>query len=153
MQTLWQDLRFGVRMLFKRPAFTIIAVATLALGIGANTAIFSVINALLLRSLPYPDSDRLVMMSLKEPDGPVGNTGYATFLDWRDRSRSFEQMALIRSWSGALAGEGDAELINGLRVSANYFRLLGIAPALGREFRPEEDQQATRFVVMLSHRL
>jgi putative ABC transport system permease protein len=154
MQTLWQDLRYGARMLMKQPGFTLIAVITLALGIGANTAIFSVVNAVLLRPLPYRDSDRLVMLSTSEDkDGALGNAGYTTFVDWRERSRSFERMVVIRSWAGALTGQGEPEIIRGLRVSVDYFKLLGVSPALGRDFRVEEDRPDTRFVVVISHTL
>ncbi|MGH9831463.1 MAG: ABC transporter permease [Blastocatellia bacterium] len=151
MQTFWQDLRYGARMLLKNPGFTLIAVITLALGVGANTAIFSVVNALLLRPLPYADSDRLVMLSVNDTDGEVGNTGFTTFVDWRERSRSFERMALIRSWGGVMTGQGEPEMVEGMRVSADYFRMLGVAPLLGRDFKPEEDRPDTRFVIMLSH--
>jgi putative ABC transport system permease protein len=151
MQTLWQDLRYGARILWKRPGFTLIAVVTLALGIGANTAIFSVVNALLLRSLPYPDSDRLVMLSVNEDGGKVGNTGFTTFVDWRERSRSFERMALIRSWGGVVTGRDGPVMVEGMRVSADYFRLLGVSPMLGRDFKTEEDRPDARFVIMLSH--
>jgi putative ABC transport system permease protein len=153
MQTLWQDLRYGARMLLKKPGFTLIALITLALGIGANTAIFSVVNAVLLRPLPYHDSDRLVMLSTSEKDGALGNTGYETFVDWRERSRSFERMVAIRSWGGTLTGQGEPEVIQGLRVSSDYFKLLAAPPALGRDFRVEEDRPDTRFVVVISHSL
>lgn len=153
MHTLWQDLRFGARMLLKRPGFTLAAVITLALGIGANTAIFSVVNAVLLRPLPYPDSDRLVMLSTNETDGVLGNTGYTTFVDWSERSRAFEHLAVIRSWGGTLTGQGEPEVIEGLRVSANYFKLLGVSPALGRDFEIEEDRPVSRFVVIISQSL
>ncbi len=153
MQGLLQDLRYGARMSLKKPGVTLIALITLALGIGANTAIFSVVNAVLLRPLPYPDSDRLVMLSTSEKDGALGNTGYETFIDWRERSRSFERMSVIRSWGGPLTGQGEPEMIRGLRVSADYFKLLGVSPALGRDFLLEEDRPATRFVVVISHSL
>ncbi|MGH9842358.1 MAG: ABC transporter permease, partial [Blastocatellia bacterium] len=153
MRTLWQDLRYGARMLFKQPGFTLIAVLTLSLGIGATTAIFSVVNAVLLQSLPYRQSDRLVALSLNDNDGEFGNTGYATFVDWQARARSFDQLALIRSWGGTLTGQGDPENIQGLRVTPEYFKLLGVAPALGRDFRVEENRPDTRFVVILSHAL
>lgn len=151
MTTLLQDLRFGWRTLMKKPGFTLIAVLTLSLGIGASTAIFSVVSAVLLRPLPYADSDRLVMMSAANQAGPAGNAGFTTFVDWRARSRSFEQMAMIRSWGGTLTGEGEPEMVEGLRVSASYFQMLGVAPALGRDFRPEDDRPDTRFVVIISH--
>jgi len=150
METFLQDLRYGMRALLKRPGFTLIAVITIALGIGANTAIFSVVNALLLRSLPYADSNRLVTVGSSE-SGAINNTGYATFVDWRARSQSFEQMTIIRSWGGTATGQGDPEMVNGLRVSDGYFRMLGVGPALGRDFKAEEDRPDTRFVVMLSH--
>jgi putative ABC transport system permease protein len=154
MESLLQDLRYGARMLCKKLGFTLIAVITLALGIGANTAIFSVVNAVLLRPLPYRDSDRLAILSTnEEKEGVLGNTGYATFVDWRERSRSFERMVVIRSWSGVLTGQGEPEMIRGLRVSADYFKLLGVNPALGRDFRIEEDRPETRFVVVISHAL
>jgi predicted permease len=152
MQTFLQDVRYGIRSLLKRPGFTLIAVVTIALGIGANTAIFSVVNALLLRSLPYTDSDRLVMLSVIGDDsGKVGNTGFATFADWQERSQVFEQMALIRSWGGVITGQGEPEMVNGLRVTSEYFRMLSVSPMLGRDFKLEEDRPDTRFVLMLSH--
>jgi putative ABC transport system permease protein len=153
MQSFWQDLRYSARMLVKQPGFTVVAIITLALGIGANTAIFSVVNAVLLRPLPYPAAERLVKMSTNGLNGPDGNTGYTTFVDWRERSKSFEQLAVVRSWGGTLTGQGEPEVIAGMRVSASYFKLLGVAPALGRDFRAEEDRPDTRFVVMLSHAL
>ena len=153
LEILWQDIRYGVRQLRKNPGFTTVAVLTLALGIAANTAIFSVVNALLLQPLPYTDSDRLVMLSPKGTDVEVGNADFTTFVDWRERSRSFERMALITSWGGVLTGQGEPERVEGLRVSADYFRLLGVTPMLGRDFTPEEDRPDTWFVAMLSHDL
>ncbi|MBO0857334.1 MAG: ABC transporter permease, partial [Chloracidobacterium sp.] len=154
MRTLWQDLRYGARMLWKNPGFSAVAVITLALGVGANTAIFSVVNASLLRPLPYQDSDRLVVLSTNtNKDGALGNAGYTTFVDWRERSNSFERMVVIRSWGGVLTGQGEPEVVRGLRVSADYFKLLGVSPALGRDFRVEEDRPDKRFVVVISHAL
>jgi putative ABC transport system permease protein len=136
--------------LLKRPGFTLVAVVTIALGIGANTAIFTVVNALLLRPLPYVNSDRLALLGGSGKDGP-SNTGYATFLDWRERSRSFDQMAVIRPGGGTVTGQGEPEIVDGLRVSDGYFRMLGVRPALGRDFKVEEDRPANRFVVLLSY--
>jgi putative ABC transport system permease protein len=153
LENLVQDVRFGARQLRKNPGFTAVTVLTLALGIGANTAIFSVVNALLLRPLPYADSDRLVMLSINSKGGDGGDTDYPTFDDWRERSQSFERTAVVRSWGGVMTGQGEPEMVDGIRVSADYFRLLGVAPLLGRDFSPEEDRPDTRFVIMLSHAL
>jgi hypothetical protein len=104
LENLVQDVRFGARQLRKNPGFTAVAVLTLALGIGANTAIFSVVNASLLRPLPYADSDRLEMLSINSPGGDGGDTDFQTFVDWRERSQSFERMASVTSWGGVMTG-------------------------------------------------
>src|SRR6478672_1569893 len=153
MQELVQDIRYGFRMLRTRPGFTAIAVIALALGIGANTAIFSMIDSVLLRPLPYPQPGRLVMLEENEKDGKSSNTSYATTKDWRERSQSFENISAVRNWSITLTGEGEPEMLNGMRVSSNYFSLLAVKPVLGREFLPGEDTPATRRVVILSHGL
>ena len=145
-----RDIRYAARMLARAPGFASIAIVTLALGIGANSAIFSVVNAVLLRPLPYADPDRLVMIGQRARDGAAGNVGYTTFLDWRDRARAFETMALLRSWQPTLIGRGEPERIAAMRVSWNFFRLLGVAPAIGRDFRSDEDAPASSRVVMLS---
>ena len=147
---LARDVRYAARLLRRAPAFTAIALLTLALGIGANTAIFSVLNAVLLRPLPYADPGRLVMIGESGSAGAVGNVGYTTFLDWRERSRAFEEMALVRSWTPTLLANGQPERVNGLRVSANFFHMLGVAPALGRGFTAAEDTPAGWHVVLLS---
>ena len=152
MQTL-QDLRYGLRMLSNKPGFAAVAVLTLALGIGANTAIFSLINSVLLRPLPYPEPERLVMIEENEKDGKSSNTSFATTKDWRERSQSFENISAVRDWSITLTGEGEPEMLHGMRVSSNYFSVLAVKPALGREFLPEEDRPATRRVVVLSQGL
>jgi putative ABC transport system permease protein len=149
---LIQDTRYALRLLRRSPAFAAAAIVTLALGIGADTAIFSVLNAVLLRPLPYADPSRLVMIGELGTAG-AGNVGFTTFLDWRDRSHGFEDMALIRSWSATLVAGGEPERVAGMRVSSNYFRLLGIHPAIGRDFTPEEDTQAGWRVLVLSDRL
>ena len=143
-------MRYAARLLRRTPGFTAVALVTLALGIGANTAIFSVVNAVLLRPLPYASPERLVMIGDRGPDGAAGNVGYTTFLDWRDRSHAFEEMALIRSWSPTLIADGSPERIGGMRVSANFFHTLGVRPAIGRDFRADEDTPNGWRVVMLS---
>ena len=150
---LARDVRYAARLMRRTPGFTAVVLVTLALGIGANTAIFSVLNAVLLRPLPYADPDRLVMIGERGPDGSAGNVGYATFLDWRDRSHAFEEMAVIRFWNPTLITNGEPERISGLRVSANFFHTLGVAPIVGRDFRAQEDTPDGWRVVVLSHGL
>ena len=145
-----QDLRYGVRLLAKSPGFAAVAILTLALGIGANSAIFSFVHRVLLRPLPYPHADRLEVVWEKDDEGHPGNTSYATYMDWRARNHSFEELALASYWFGTLTGAGEPEQIQALRVSANFFRTLGVRPALGRDFLAEEDTSATSHVVILT---
>jgi putative ABC transport system permease protein len=152
LEHLVQDVRFGLRMSGKSPGFTAAAVLTLALGIGANTAIFSLVNGVLLRPLPYHAPHRLTIVWEKNSDGTRDNVGYATYLDWKAQNQSFEQLALYASWQPVLQ-VGEPEQLNGLRVTSNYFRTLGIHPELGRDFLPEEDNPASLRVVILSHSL
>ncbi len=152
LETLLQDLRFGARLLRKSPGFTIVAVLTLALGIGANTAIFSLVNGVLLRPLPYRNPNRLTMVWEKSRDGSPENVGYATYLDWKSQNKSFEEIAIYSSWQPVLQA-GEPEQLSGLRVTSNYFRTLGIYPEIGRDFLPEEDVPNANKVVMLSHSL
>jgi putative ABC transport system permease protein len=155
MQTLLQDLRYGARMLWKRPGFTLIAVITLALGIGANTAIFSVIDALMLRPLPFREPDKLfqvwesnVKLGYKEMDA-----SYPNFADWRDQNQVFEQIAIYSSRTYNLAGDAGPERIQGAIVSPAFFPLLGVKPMLGRVLAPEEDHPNKVFSVVMSERL
>jgi putative ABC transport system permease protein len=148
-----QDLRFGLRMLLKHPGFTLIAVVTLALGIGANTAIFSVVNAVLLRQLPYADPERLVVLWERERDIGQESPSYSNFLDWQAQSQSFERMAMARFDSVNLVGVGEPERLICRQVSANYFSTLGVRPQLGRAFTPEEDRAGANPVVVISHSL
>jgi len=151
--TVWLDLRQAARTLLRRPLFAGIAVLSAALGIGANTAIFTAVDATLLRPLPYRDPERLVLVGEARGDGSVGNVGYLTFDDWRRRTHSFESMALLRSWFPTLGEGGDPQRVPALRVSWNYFRLLGASPSLGRDFRPEDDHEASWRVLILSDAL
>jgi putative ABC transport system permease protein len=150
MNTLWQDLRYSSRMLLKRPGFALVAVITLALGIGANTAIFSVVNAVLLRPLPYADANRLVWLSEQHEEIPSRWISYPNFLDWQSRSQSFEAMATIRGWQMILTGSGDAQAVSARMVTADYFRVMRVQPALGRGFTPEEDRFGALRVTVLS---
>ncbi|HEY6400233.1 MAG TPA: ABC transporter permease, partial [Blastocatellia bacterium] len=159
IETLIQDMRYGARMLMKNPGFTLIAVLTLTLGIGANTAIFSVVNGVLLRPLPYHEPERLVMVWADRPilqartglpDFPVA---VADYVDWRDQNRVFEQMAALEHRRMNLTGGGEPESVNSLRVSASLFPLLGARFAAGRAFSPEEDRAGADRVVIISHRL
>jgi putative ABC transport system permease protein len=156
MQTLWQDLRYGARMLLKNPGFAFIAVITLALGIGANTAIFTVVNSLLLRPLPYPEAERLAVVAttMRREQVEVRSTSYPDFVDWRDHNTVFEQIAARNSASFSLLGTGEPERVNGELVSANYFTLLGVQAARGRAFLPEEDRTPdTHRVAVVGHGL
>ena len=145
-----RDLRYAARLLMRAPGFAAVAIVTLALGIGANTAIFSVVNSVLLRPLPYADPDRIVLVGDREKDASAGNVGFITFLDWRDRSHAFDQLAMIRSWQTTLVTDAGPERIAGMRVSSNFFRMLGVAPAIGRDFRSEEDNPNDWRVVLIS---
>jgi putative ABC transport system permease protein len=153
--TLLQDLRYGLRTLRKSPAFTVIALFTLALGIGANTAIFSIVNAVLLKPLPFPESEKLVFMtSAFEKQGVSRNfaTSYADFLDWRSTAKSFTAMASYHQDSFTLAGMDQPLHVSGETVSGDFFSILGTEPLLGRGFTRDEEKPGTR-VVVLSHDL
>src|SRR5262247_2081352 len=147
-----QDLRFGVRMLLKHPGFTLIAVITLALGIGANTAIFSVVNAVVLRPLPYPEPERLIRLWDSNPGRgwPEFPASALNFEDWRKQQTVFEQLAAYEFATFNLTGDGEPERVFALGVTANLFPTLGIPPALGRNFLPEEEQVGRHRVAILS---
>ena len=147
MQTLWQDLRYGARVLLKNPGFTLIAIITLALGIGANTAIFSVVNTALLHPLPYKEPDRLVMLQ-GEPWMQV-----EPFLYWREHGQVCEGITAFDGAAFTLTGSTQPERVDGVYVSSDYFQRLGVAAVSGRTFLPEEDRAGKNQVVLLSHGL
>ncbi len=149
MQNFFQDLRYGARSISRNPGFAILAILALALGIGANTAIFSVVNSVLLRPLAYADPSRLVVI-LHEGKLPVSPADY---LDWRKQSRSFEQIAAAQSGGATLTGGDRAEQLTGMQVSANLFDTLGVPALRGRTFDASEDQPASKHVVVLSYPL
>ena len=156
MESLLKDIRYGIRSLLKRPGFTAIAVITLAIGIGANTAIFSVINAVLLRPLPFHDSDQLVTLWERNPkQGYEQNPPAAgNFVDWRDQNRVFAQMAIYAPSRRFNLSLGDQpERIYGAAVSSSLFELLGVRPVLGRNFSTEEEQPGNDQVAVISHNL
>jgi len=151
MGTLWQDIRYGFRMLARSPGFTAVAVTTLALAVGANTAMFSVVNAVLLQPLPYPRADRLVQLWETEGreqtrQGPVGPLNLA---DWQERISAFEHLAAYRYDFSTLTGGDQPERILGATVSAAFFSVLGVSPAFGRDFQPEESIPGNQYVVVL----
>ena len=152
MRTLWQDLRVGLRMLSKNSGFIAVAVLTLALGTGANTAIFSVVNAVLLRSLPFRDPSRLVLV-LEQSQFPVFSTSYQNFVDWRNQSRSFEGMEATRATTLTLTGSGDPERLNARMATAGLFPLLGVNAAVGRTFSATEDSASGPPVGLISYGL
>jgi putative ABC transport system permease protein len=149
MITLLRDLRYATRTLRKMPGFTIVALLVLALGIGANTAIFSVVNSVLLRPLPYPGADRLALIwetDLKDGIKQEGPSG-PNFLDWQEQSRSFEEMSLLEVGTGTVTGEGEPEQVVGLRVTTNFLSMLGARTVLGRAFTPAEGAGQARYPV------
>jgi putative ABC transport system permease protein len=150
MQSLWQDLRYGARMLWKKPGFTLIAVLTLALGIGANTAIFSVVNGVLLRPLPFAEPEQLVALWESREDESSGAVSYPDFADWRAQNHVFERIAVYRDDTLTLTGETQPAVLRTVKASADLFPLLGTKPLLGRMFLPEEDKPGN-LVALLSH--
>ena len=153
MGTLLQDLRYAVRMLAKSPGFTIVAVLTLALGIGANTAIFSVVQGVLLAPLPYSQPERLVMVWENNPRFPRVYVSYPNFQDWQRSSRSFQQMAAFMEREVDLTSPGAPVHLTGKEISSGFFRTLGVNLILGHEFSPQEDQHGGIPVVIISSRL
>ena len=152
---MWQDVRYGLRMLAKQPGVTLIAVVTLALGIGANTAVFTVVNAALLRGLPYPEPERLVHLweGTPQKEFPQREASYPDFLDWR-RSESFEGVAAYAGGGGmTLTGRGEPERLAAVNASANFFSVLGVKPIMGRDFSPDEERPGGARAVMLSYGL
>ncbi|MGE0128681.1 MAG: ABC transporter permease [Blastocatellales bacterium] len=150
---MFQDLRYGLRMLLKHKGFTAVAVLTLALGIGANTAMFSVLNTYLFRALPYPDSERLVRVWRTSPHSQNWPHSPANFMEMREKNTVFERMVTWNGIAPNLVEEGSsAERLQGMAVSADFFPALGVQPALGRAFTAEEDQPGANLVVVLSDR-
>src|SRR6266511_3778391 len=153
MQTLWQDLRFGARMLLKQPGFTLIAVLTLALGIGANTAIFSVVNAVLIRAFPYGDADRLVILWEKNQRTQQNTISPANFFAWQEQQSVFADLAAFNDTRNSLSSDGAPEEIHGQTTTDNLFSVLGVKALLGRTFTSEDSKPGQHTVVVLSYGL
>ncbi|HWS87835.1 MAG TPA: ABC transporter permease [Pyrinomonadaceae bacterium] len=154
MRTLWQDVRFGLRLLWKRPGFTAVALAVLALGVGANTAIFSVVNAVLLRPLPYPGAERVVSFDGVNPSKGIeeSNMSAPDFADWREQARSFEALAIYVQGGTNLTGADEPERVTAAWVGPDFFRVIGVGAARGRALLPEDERPGGAAVV-ISHGL
>src|SRR5262245_8089710 len=153
MQTLWQDMRYSARILWKKPGFTLIAVLTLALGIGTNTVIFSVVNAVLFRPLPYEDPDRLVVIWSTHPQAGREVSSLPDFADWQDQGQSFEQLTATCVRSFSLTNGEEPERLTGSYIAPNLFTTLRIQPILGRGFLPEDGRRGAQLVTVLSYGL
>ncbi|HEU4768130.1 MAG TPA: ABC transporter permease, partial [Pyrinomonadaceae bacterium] len=155
MNTLLQDIRFGLRMLLKSPSISIVATIALALGIGANTAIFSAVNAVLLRPLPFPDPDSLVAVFETVPQRGMlrGSHSYPNFFDVRSQNTTFERVASYHGSNFIMTGRGEPARLQGEVVTADLFPLLGVAPALGRTFHADDDKPSDARVVVISYAL
>src|SRR5690242_4041822 len=149
METLLRDLRHGARMLAKSPGFAAVAILTLALGIGANTALFSVVNGVLLSPLAYPQSGQLVAIYGKTPGFDQAPIAYPNFLDWQRDTQTFSSMAIYRNHDYNFVGTGEAERLTGYMVSADFFSTLGVTPVLGRNFLSEDDRVGAAPAVIL----
>jgi len=152
IDTLWQDVRYGARLLLKTPAFAAVAILTLALGIGANTAVFTVFSAVVLRPLPYPDADRLAKVYMDNRELGIHDdiTSYPNYVDWRDGGTSFAALAAYSGASFNLTGLGDAERLVGAQTTASFFDVLGVRPAVGRAFTADEETTGRDQVLVLS---
>jgi predicted permease len=150
LSTLWQDMRYGVRMLLKYPGFSCVVVLTLALGIGANAALFSVVNGVLLNPLPYPRPEQLVTLHQSKPNFETGSIPYPNFRDWQRENQTFSSMAISRGFGFSLTGTGEAERVSAQLISADFFSVLGIKPLLGRAFVPGEDENGASPVAVIS---
>jgi hypothetical protein len=150
MQTLLQDIRYAIRTLAKNPGFTVVAVLTLALGIGANTALFSVVNGVLLNPLPFPAPNQLATLYANRVHLERASISYPNFLDWQRENHTFVSMAAFRPDDFNLTGTGEAEHIRGEMVSAEFFSTLGVKPEIGRSFTSEEDRPGGAPVALIS---
>src|ERR1700704_3826740 len=147
---MFQDLRLGIRMLMRTPGFTAVVVLTLAVGIGANVALFSVVNGVLLNPLPFPQPEQLVTLAQSKPNFDAGAIPYPNFRDLQKENRTFSAMAISRGSGFSLIGAGEPERVTARLISAEFFSVLGVKPALGRTFEPGEDEPGVAPLVVIS---
>src|SRR5258708_38800546 len=152
MQKILQDIRYALRLLQKQPTFTVTAIITLALGIGANTVIFSFVDALFMRPFAFPDQDRVVIAweTRTKQNNQEVDVAAANFLDWRSQNRSFQKLAAIENNAFNLSGQGDPNLVSGARVSSSFFDVFGLGPKIGRTFTPEQEAEGRDRVLVIS---
>ncbi len=150
MNGFLHDLRYAVRQFMKTPGLTLIVVITIALGVGANTALFSVVNGVLLNPLPYPQPERLVTLHERKPNFESGSISFPNFRDWRNDNHTFSAMAISRGSTFGLTGTGEALQLNGEFVTTDFFSILGVQPVLGRNFAPGEDEIGASPVALIS---
>ena len=150
MDAFWKDIKFGVRVLLRSPGFLATAILTLALGIGANTALFSVVKGVLLDPLPFPRANELVTLYENKPNFKYGSISYPNFLDWQRNNRTFQSIAAYRPDDFTVAGAGNFERVNGVMVSVDFFPTLGVQPMLGHGFSADEDRLGGKPVVLIS---
>jgi predicted permease len=153
MSSLTNDLRYAIRMLLKNPGFTSVVVLTLALGIGANAALFSIVNGVLLNPLPFPQPDQLITIDQSKANFEYGAIPYPNFLDMQRENRTLSSMAISRNTSFTLLGQGEAERFNARMTSADYFKVYDIKPVLGRTLTQEDDKRGAELVALISERL
>jgi predicted permease len=153
LERLMQDLRYGLRMLAKSPGFTAVAILTLALGIGANAALFSVVNGVLLKPLPYPHPEQLAALSESKPNFETGSISFPNFRDWQKDNRTFSGMAISRGYNFNLTGLGEAEQLRARFITSDFFTVLGVNPLIGRTFAPHEDDIGAAPMAMVSEEL
>src|SRR5277367_6094561 len=153
MNGFLQDLRCAVRQFVKTPGLTAVVVLTIALGVGANTALFSVVNGVLLNPLPYPDPKQLVTLHESKANFETGSISYPNFRDWQKDNHTFSAMAIARDYAFSFTGTGEAEQLNGAFVSSDYFRILDVKPRLGRTFATGEDEIGAAPIALITEGL
>ena len=151
MSIFMQDLRYALRVLYKNRSFTIVSLLVLTLGIGANSAIFSFVNAILLRSLPYSNADRLVRIYSASPEVRTFTSSYPDFLDWKNNNQSFDEMGAWARGTATLTGTDNPERFDTAVITPGFFNVLGVSPERGRVFTPEDDKDGSNKVVLLSN--